>query len=91
VARQAALGEAWIDEADLAYMEVAARRATSTPIQTQIARAVGPSAFDDDEVLGRRFRNRAMNVRTTPVVCVQSAGPEGLLPGLSAVVGIRKK
>jgi len=89
--------EAWIDETDLAYMEVGSpARVTlnSHPdrVFAGVVESIGVSTdYEMPDADVPQPRNERM--RTTPVVCVRIRleSPEGLLPGLSAVVGIRKK
>jgi membrane fusion protein (multidrug efflux system) len=89
--------EAWIDEDDLS--KVALGSAASVTIKSYPDRdfagtveTIGVSTdYELPDTAVPQPRNTRM--RTTPVICVRVrlAESEGLFPGLSAVVGIRKK
>lgn len=90
--------EAWIDEDDLAQVQVGnAARVTLKPypdrVFSGIVETMGVSTdFELPDTAVPQPRHTRM--RATPVVCARirlDDAPEGLFPGLSAVVGIRKK
>ncbi len=89
--------EAWINENDLANMEVgSAARVTVKPFPGRIfAGVVETIGVSTDYELPESSvpQPRSERMRSAPVVCVRIRleDLQGLFPGLSAVVGIRKK
>lgn len=89
--------EAWINENDLANIEVGCPvRVTLKPYPDRVfAGTVETIGVSTDYELPETAvpQPRSERMRTAPVVCVRVRleNPQGLFPGLSAVVGIRKK
>jgi len=89
--------EAWVDENDLAKVAVGAPvRVSVKPYPRKVftgnVESVGVAT--DVEIPDAAVpQPRSSRIRATPVVCVRVHldRPDGLFPGLSAVVGIRKR
>jgi multidrug resistance efflux pump len=88
--------EAWVDENDLSQVAVGnSVRVNLKPfpdrVFTGVVESIGVST-DAELPVGAVPQPRNERMRTTPVVCIRArlAETDGLFPGLSAVVGIRK-